>query len=1249
MGPSEVEQVKQLVRNCGYHPSLLYQLVSYLHVAKLSLETFLHSPAVADVKSIAKQLSSEEKKLFFKMLYQTGCLEATKQLLIMAPEEVAQELKLLPSHSSGLKFFMLEKEQQLRSYTEEIVTDVPGEVKVTSAFWEKPRYLKPDIVAFDEAGNITPLYPDAAHFVARTSDGRLHLKQKPTQPLLEYAIYNLTSRIAGYLMPATELVSFEVKGKRYPVLVSETIQGVSLRNAINDPKQPFNSEQWTWHLLCSLLMRPGDGHLSNYILAKTKIFCIDNDYAFVEPVVDKGKYFSDYYVQFFSALFCLKIDLNPDVLKAFCQLDIDAIIAGWMEDLIEKEKQYAQLFSAKEKEDLYNQSPNPGFKPSILFQKGTLATLLLQYWQLHDYISHGQVSIEGLLKQLIRLDSEQKVVPIGGHVSKAYAHVKPEELYAKLKKVKPTEKREPSMTPSEHQIACFGKPLSFAESEKKEFSPQEAKAELFQTLVKGSKDFTETQLTLTKNFTNCTRPEWVLTAMAHRIQRAPQIIQLLHCSILTSSRLEPFLHTHLQVLDLRFCAQIDKSSIGRMASCLKLKKLRISHTEKLTDISTYFFYALEFPALEVLSISHCNNLSTFRIKALNLRKLSFTHNTQSFEIHLEAPKLFKMDFRHSDQISLSPASKLVILDALARNPANMVNAPNSIKLETENALKVVKANPGTITTIHLVFELMKVLATFPFRRGKGISDREIVLAAVKQRGEALQYAAEQLKRDREVVLVAVKQSSRGGALQYAAEELKRDREFILAAVKQNSGALQYAAEEFKHDREVVLAGVKHYGWALQYAAEEFKRDREVVLAAVKANGMVLEYAAEEFKHDREFVLAAVKQSGGALKYAAEEFKRNREFILVAVKANGMVLEYAAEEFKHDREIVLAAVKQRGGALQYAAEEFKGDREVALVGVNQFDFCLEHVAKEFKRDREIVLAAVKANGMVLEYAAEELKHDKEIVLAAVKHYGCALEYAAEEFKRDREIVLTAVKQSGVALKYAAEEFKHDREIVLGVVKAHGWALQYAAEEFKRDREVVLAAVKQRGEALYYAAEELKRDREIVLAAVKQSGEALQYAAKEFKRDKDIQWVFELSKNKVTEVKPSERSISTTNSIADGKEPPDNNIKFLRESMIIPQHLDLGETLVSLIAELKSMDAQIQIQRDRIIHLLKRLRVIRGIQIPLEIAGDLPDISQEPTEVDEALSRIDKKKALIEKLKDFILKLEKYEEIADADKS
>ena len=81
----------------------------------------------------------------------------------------------------------------------------------------------------------------------------------------------------------------------------------------------------------------------------------------------------------------------------------------------------------------------------------------------------------------------------------------------------------------------------------------------------------------------------------------------------------------------------------------------------------------------------------------------------------------------------------------------------------------------------------------------------------------------------------------------------------IAAVKQNGRALEFASEELRADKEVVLAAVQQDGQALWGASEELRGNRQVVLAAVQQDGSAHEYASAELQGDIEVVLAAVKQ------------------------------------------------------------------------------------------------------------------------------------------------------------------------------------------------------------------------------------------------------------------------------------------------------------------------------------------------------------------------------------------------------
>eukprot|EP00971_Amphidinium_carterae_P136529 2705117-Amphidinium_carterae.1 len=91
------------------------------------------------------------------------------------------------------------------------------------------------------------------------------------------------------------------------------------------------------------------------------------------------------------------------------------------------------------------------------------------------------------------------------------------------------------------------------------------------------------------------------------------------------------------------------------------------------------------------------------------------------------------------------------------------------------------------------------------------------------------------------VLEEVRQS---GNLSCVADEFRSDRDVVLAAVKRDGCALQHAAENLQGDHEVVLAAVEETYWALQYAAESLRGHREVMLAAVRQNPRMLCMAAD---------------------------------------------------------------------------------------------------------------------------------------------------------------------------------------------------------------------------------------------------------------------------------------------------------------------------------------------------------------------------------------------------------------------
>ena len=353
--------------------------------------------------------------------------------------------------------------------------------------------------------------------------------------------------------------------------------------------------------------------------------------------------------------------------------------------------------------------------------------------------------------------------------------------------------------------------------------------------------------------------------------------------------------------------------------------------------------------------------------------------------------------------------------------------------------------------------------------------------------------------EREYVLVAVQQD--GDALRYAAEALKADREIVLAAVRQNGGEHDLAAEWHEAERVVERRRRELDGEALMDYGTLKTR-----LEAAEANGDVQKL------RETLSVIQVIPYSGRLKQIAESDLGKvvqrcsKHPDAEVSQDAKRIIAEWkerisAAKKLK--QAIMRDVVRQEGGALQHAAEALKADREVVLAAVRQNGHAIRFVAPEFQDDREVVLAAVQQNGRALEHAAEALKADREVVLAAVRQNGHAIRFVVPEFQDDREVVLAAMQQDGCALYHAASALKADATIVLAAVQRDGRALLFAASALKADATIVLAAVQQHGRALEYAASALKADATIVLAAVQQHGRALEYAASALKADEWLQ--------------------------------------------------------------------------------------------------------------------------------------------------
>jgi hypothetical protein len=406
-------------------------------------------------------------------------------------------------------------------------------------------------------------------------------------------------------------------------------------------------------------------------------------------------------------------------------------------------------------------------------------------------------------------------------------------------------------------------------------------------------------------------------------------------------------------------------------------------------------------------------------------------------------------------------------------------------------------------------------------------------ALVMTNGMLLKYAAKS-KWERpqweEVVLRAVKQNFQ--ALQYAGSELLADNKFLHKALHENGAVFLMFSEAQQLSPELLLYAARHIHTSPPSQPQLFSNLRFIYDAGKSDHDMVklfLDDVAQEFGFNNKITNYVIKecnpvllaclqrgdlppivyrpdQSDGKLFGALNPgLTKNKEFVLELVKKDGTNLQYASDELMRDEHVVLVATNQTARAILSMAPDLQDDKNFLKELLKPDGTRLYYFENKWKRDRDVVTAAVNQNGMALQYARGLLNRDRGLVLAAVNQNGNALRAASETLKGDLDVVTAAVTQDGNALGYASAKMQCNYDVVLAAVNQNGQALEWACSDLRWSDVLVTAAVTQDGMSLQYAHKDLKNNIDVVTAAVTQNLDALKHASDELQGDPTIKYL------------------------------------------------------------------------------------------------------------------------------------------------
>eukprot|EP00759_Apiculatamorpha_spiralis_P029870 PhF_6_TR31821/c0_g1_i1/m.47017 len=139
-------------------------------------------------------------------------------------------------------------------------------------------------------------------------------------------------------------------------------------------------------------------------------------------------------------------------------------------------------------------------------------------------------------------------------------------------------------------------------------------------------------------------------------------------------------------------------------------------------------------------------------------------------------------------------------------------------------------------------------------------------------------------------------SNNGLLLQHTPEDVRSDKQLVLIGVKQNGIALQYVCEVLRNDQDVVLEAVKNKTESVTYGGTSILADTEFGLTCTSNNSRTLRYFP---KTSQEAIIKAACQRGAP-------WMMDYDFVIQAVEVDGSVLDFVSFEMSQNKEIRVAA-------------------------------------------------------------------------------------------------------------------------------------------------------------------------------------------------------------------------------------------------------------------------------------------------------------------------------------------------------
>jgi hypothetical protein len=418
-----------------------------------------------------------------------------------------------------------------------------------------------------------------------------------------------------------------------------------------------------------------------------------------------------------------------------------------------------------------------------------------------------------------------------------------------------------------------------------------------------------------------------------------------------------------------------------------------------------------------------------------------------------------------------------------------------------------------------------------------------VLSLVAQSGWELQFASEELRGDRDVVLAAIAKDAY--SIHFASQEFKHDaaiiastkllrpptyntakadigdpvpgfvndRRYLYLASHNYSLTLDFASDELKDDEQFVRM-IANFTWCrtAEFMSPRLRNNKHVMLTMLCRDNCSFQYASDALKRNPGFVLFGLAQGNWSMyDDVPNELKGDEAFVEAAFTINGLAIEFGTDGDRADRKLAAIAVESNPSAFEYINDELRADRNIALIAVSRDGRALQHAPPALKADKEIVLAAVSSNGDAIQFASPELQKDLDVISAAVCRGGY-IELANTAQRSEKSIALLAVQKDDLfgsfrnAYCLTDTLLQYDKDVAKAAVIANSEVMDHLPAVLRRDREFILSLFNSQTHVFPSVFEKiddsLKFDRDFVIEVCRYNGYVLQYLSNSFRSDRIV---------------------------------------------------------------------------------------------------------------------------------------------------